>query len=523
MRGADVLVQTLQAYDVATIFALSGNQIMPVFDAVLDSEIRLVHTRHEAATVYMAEAYAQLSGQLGVALVTAGGGLGNAAGALIAAQSSDTPILLLSGDSPVAVDGCGAFQEMDQTGLTDGLTKASRRVAHPDDVAQAVVWAVELAMNGRRGPVHLSLPADVLTSMTNVQSVPPAPKQSASIVEPDLKKFHAAKRPLIILGPSLNNTRASGLADALRDSLHAPVVVMESPRGLNDPALGRFKEVALDVDYVLCLGKAIDFTLQFGSADHWPDAEHWDVYCGDAGQLEMAKRNLGARLNASALCDPLDFAAHLSTKVLVGIDRDDWTRHAMKLCGARIAAPAVDGLSAHDICQVVQDHIDQTENATLVCDGGEFGQWAQAELEAPRRVINGVSGVIGGGLGYAISAKVADPEACVFALMGDGTIGFHLAEFETAVRENLPFIAVVGNDNRWNAEHLIQTKSFGVDRQIGCGLSAARYDLAVAALGGFGAYVTTRDELNDALTQAVASNLPACINVAMLGLPAPTF
>ena len=107
-------------------------------------------------------------------------------------------------------------------------------------------------------------------------------------------------------------------------------------------------------------------------------------------------------------------------------------------------------------------------------------------------------------------------------MMGDGTVGFQFAEFETAVRDKLPFIAIVGNDQCWNAEHQIQMREYGPDRLIGCQLSGARYDLAVAGLGGHGEYVTDPGELDAALQRAISSGLPACLNIEMAGYAAPT-
>lgn len=523
MRGADVLIAALEAAQVKTIFALSGNQIMPVFDAVFDSDIRLIHTRHEATTVYMAEAFAQISGGIGVALVTAGAGLGNAVGALIAAQASDTPLLLLSGDSPVAADGRGAFQEMNQIAMTRDVTKGSRRVMHADDMAQAVAWAIERATTGRAGPVHLALPADVLTDQTEVTTAVAGMEEVAEQTFLDLEAFQKAKRPLVILGPQLTETRASGLSAALEASLNAPVIVMESPRGLGDPAQGRLRQIAQSVDSVLCLGKPVDFTLGFGDEAHWPAVQSWHVVLGDTAQLDAAHSNLGARLASFAIDDPHAMAQRLAAAGYGGLDRRGWIARVGDLRVQRIAGPEQTEISPHDICRAVQTHIDQLGDAILICDGGEFGQWAQAGVQASRRIINGVSGVIGGGIGYAIGAKASDPALPVFALMGDGTVGFHLSEFETAVRADLPFIVVIGNDRCWNAEHLIQARSFGASRQFGCELSTARYDLAVAALGGFGAYVTSPEQLGPALEAATKSGLPACINVAMAGWPAPSF
>ena len=110
-------------------------------------------------------------------------------------------------------------------------------------------------------------------------------------------------------------------------------------------------------------------------------------------------------------------------------------------------------------------------------------------------MINGVGGSIGGSLSFANAARLAEPKAPIFVVLGDGTIGFHLSEFETAVRRKLPFVAVLGNDALWNAESQIQLREYGRERMHGCDLTPARYDLAVAALGGHGEYVERAEDL----------------------------
>ena len=160
-------------------------------------------------------------------------------------------------------------------------------------------------------------------------------------------------------------------------------------------------------------------------------------------------------------------------------------------------------------------------DAILVCDGGEFGQWAQAVLAPARRIINGPAGSIGSSIPFAIAARAAAPDAPVIAVMGDGTFGFHMAEFDTAVRCDLPFVAVVGNDASWNAEHQIQLRDYGPNRTHGCELLPTRYDLVAAALGGHGELVTRADELPAALERAIASGKPACIDVMIERVPAP--
>lgn len=142
-------------------------------------------------------------------------------------------------------------------------------------------------------------------------------------------------------------------------------------------------------------------------------------------------------------------------------------------------------------------------------------------LSAPHRVNNGVAGAIGAGLAYALGARCAQPEAPVIAVMGDGTLGFHIAEFDTAIRHRLLFVAVVGNDARWNAEYQIQLRDYGPERLIGCELQPTRYDAVAQAFGAHGELVTEADALPDAARRALASGKPACLNVMIEGLPAP--
>jgi acetolactate synthase-1/2/3 large subunit len=143
-------------------------------------------------------------------------------------------------------------------------------------------------------------------------------------------------------------------------------------------------------------------------------------------------------------------------------------------------------------------------------------------LSAPARIINGVAGAIGPAIPFAMAARCARPEARILAVMGDGTFGFHMAEFDTAHRHGLPFVAVVGNDARWNAEHQIQLREYGANRAHGCELApGTRYDLVAVALGAHGEFVTRAEELAPALERAFASDKPACVNVVIEGQAAP--
>ncbi|MGH7403514.1 MAG: thiamine pyrophosphate-dependent enzyme, partial [Candidatus Rokuibacteriota bacterium] len=173
------------------------------------------------------------------------------------------------------------------------------------------------------------------------------------------------------------------------------------------------------------------------------------------------------------------------------------------------------------VCAALQPHLDR--GAILVADGGEFGQWVQAGLEAETRLINGPAGSIGSAIPMAIAARLRHPDRPVIAAVGDGTFGFHAFELDTAARHRLPVVTVIGNDARWNAEHQLQIQHYGADRTVGCELEPSRYDLLAAALGGHGEHVARADDLEPALDRALHSGLPAIINVTIQPLPAPTY
>ena len=171
---------------------------------------------------------------------------------------------------------------------------------------------------------------------------------------------------------------------------------------------------------------------------------------------------------------------------------------------------------------MLRPYIERDKDTVLVGDGGEFGQWAQSMLPVHRRMVNGVSGAIGSSLSLALAARYAEPKAPIFAVLGDGSLGFHLSEFETAIRCRLPFIALVGNDGCWNAESQIQLRSYGPNRMHDLELLPARYDLVVTALGGHGEFVNKAADLPAAIDRAIASRKPALINVMTESVAAPT-
>jgi acetolactate synthase I/II/III large subunit len=173
------------------------------------------------------------------------------------------------------------------------------------------------------------------------------------------------------------------------------------------------------------------------------------------------------------------------------------------------------------VCAALQPHVDR--GAMLVVDGGEFGQWVQAGVEAAPRLINGVAGAIGAAIPMALAARLRHPDRPVIAALGDGTFGFHAFELDTAARYGLPVVTIVGNDARWNAEHQLQLQHYGADRTVGCALRPSRYDQMAAALGAHGEHVERAADLEPALDRALRAGIPAIVNISIASLAAPTY
>src|SRR6266849_1290342 len=170
-RGADALVRAMANAGVRCVFTLSGNHIMPVFDAALDSGITLIHTRHEAAAVHMADAWGRLTGEPGVAIVTGGPGHANAVGALFTALGAESPMVLLSGHAATWELGRGGFQELRQADMAAPVTKASWTSASAANLGRDLGEAMRIATSGRPGPVHVSLPSDLLEERVESNAV----------------------------------------------------------------------------------------------------------------------------------------------------------------------------------------------------------------------------------------------------------------------------------------------------------------------------------------------------------------
>ena len=419
------------------------------------------------------------------------------------------------------------------------VAKASWTAQSAAGLGHDLAKAMQIARSGRPGPVHISLPFDLLEQrIDSTDGLWPEASASRAVRMPIsthmseriMKEIAGAQQPLILCGPALCGAPGRALMARLEGATQVPVIGMESPRGINDPSLGAFSEILALADLIVLLGKPLDFTLRFGNSPFIDQNCRFIVIDPDQDLVTRVMTHKGGQFSLSTLADPVSAA-----EALLAGTGSDFPRPTAWLSQVRAAVDyrppewksvqsAIDGpVHPLELCAVLQDFFIRHPEATLVCDGGEIGQWPQAVVtRAKKRLINGVAGSIGPSLPFALAAKIANPAHPVVAVMGDGTFGFHMAEFDTAVRYGLPVIVVVGNDAKWNAEYQIQVRTYGKPRAQGCELLPARYDKVVEALGGHGEYVTKEMDLPAALERAFNSGKPACINVLIESVPAPT-
>jgi acetolactate synthase-1/2/3 large subunit len=535
LRGADIVARSLERLGCRHVFTLSGNHIMSVFDAALETRLDLVHVRHEAAAVHMADAWGRLTGEPGVAMVTGGPGHANAVGALFTALGAESPMVLLSGHAATWELGRGGFQEIRQADMAAPVSKASFTATSAATLGRDIGEAMRIATSGRPGPVHLSLPSDLLEETVESNAIvwpdarsASAPLLAASVADAVLAEIASAARPVIFAGPQLSNVSGRALLARLEAAAKTPAVILESPRGIADATLGAFSDIVQRADLIVLLGKALDFTTRWATGKGFDPKVRVIAIDPEGALVERAAKEMDGRLALGSIADIRSAAETLIVRAAATKTRSDgWLAEARAALDNRpaawasIAAQTPGRLHPAQVFRALRPYVERDPDTVLICDGGEFAQWGQSMLPVRRRMINGVAGSIGGSLSFAIAARLQEPKAPVFAVLGDGTIGFHISEFETAVRRKLPFVAVLGNDALWNAESQIQLREYGKERMHGCDLTPARYDLVVAALGGHGEHVETAADLPGAIERSLASGKPACINVMIESAAAP--
>ncbi len=525
MNGGQIVDWSLTKLGCNTVFSVSGNQIMPIYDAAIDYGVRIFHMRHETAAAYAAASNAELSGQPGVVLTSAGPGFLATLQGVAAAATMELPLLFLSGDSPVSQDGHGAFQDLDQQRIAGAICKSSLRVKHASDIAESIQLAWQLAQQHVPGPVHISLPADVLLATTNQpdfeEPVAVANQQTLSstdhhILDLMTDRLARSERPLIIARPTAARGLSGQLLETLARSLGVEPVIIEAPRGLSDLRyLNHVPHFPMS-DCALVVGPA-DFAVDFLHQDSIALAG--DLLLIDSEGDPEPQREPWLHIRS----EPAIALSHIVNRLKRETPTDpEWSALWPVSEPPPADSTGADGLHPLAVTEIVRTFLQPDD--ILVLDGGEFCQWMRYGLrDLPNTMLwNGKIGAIGGGVPMAVGAAVNQPGRRVFTFIGDGTAGYHLSEFETAARYELPITTIIGNDARWAAEWHLQINRYGPERIFETSLREAHYEqAAIGFSGGNGEFVTSVDQIANALEELTINSPPLCLNVRIQAVQSP--
>ncbi len=526
--AAGVIARFLKARGVDRIFALCGGHIMPIWMQCDAEGIRIIDVRDERAAVYMAHAHSELTGGLGVALVTAGPGMTNAMTGIANAHTSRASVLVLSGGPPRAQENRGALQDMPHIDMVKPITRYARTVREPALVLQELDEAVARAMGegGDPGPVYIDFPVDTQrgTVPKAVQMEEHFRAKPVKLMQPHDDDVRAAvdllwsaKKPLVITGRG-----ARGAGTEIRQLLDATGAVYldtGESRGLiadDHPSfIGAMRGTVMgDADLVITIGRKLDFQLAYGSPAVFKDArflrisdaasEIRDNRRGDAELLATPSVAIAAMLRVAAARKPATDNAWAQ-----GLRRQHEER-AAKLKVSMANAPSDDQGRIHPNRVLHELQQRMTRDAVLVADGGDFLSFARVGLSASRYLDPGSLGCIGIGTAFGNAASLAFPDRQVVVATGDGAFGFNAMEIDTAVRHGARPLIVVANNGAWQIEVHDQQDTHG--RVVGTKLQLSDYAAMARAFGMHGVCVDKAEDLGPAIDEAL-KHLPALIDV----------
>ncbi|RFD26611.1 acetolactate synthase [Mycobacterium uberis] len=523
IHAGQLIARRLKASGVNTVFTLSGGHLFSIYDGCRSEGIRLIDTRHEQTAAFAAEGWSKVTRTPGVAVLTAGPGVTNGMSAMAAAQQNQSPLVVLGGRAPALRWGMGSLQEIDHVSFLAPLVRFAATAQSADDAGRLVDEALQAAVGVPSGVGFVDIPMDHVFSMANdvggglgaVASLPAVPAADPDALDRAAGLLATAHRPVIMAGTNVWWGHAEVALLRLTEERQVPVLMNGMARGVvpadHPLAFSRVRGKALgEADVALVVGVPMDFRLGFGTA------------FGSQTQLIVVDRAEPDRDYPRPVAAELygDLSAILSALAGVGgTDHQDWIRTlrtaettARDLENAELGD---DRIPLHPMRVYAELASRLDRDAIIVIDAGDFGSYAGRVIDSYLPgcwLDSGPFGCLGSGPGYALAAKLAQPDRQVILLQGDGAFGFSGMEWDTLVRHRVPVVSVIGNNGIWGLEKHPMEALYGysVVAELRPG---TRYDEVVRALGGHGELVSAPGELRPALERAFISGLPSVVNV----------
>ena len=556
VRGGMLLARALREKGISQVFTLSGGFCNPALEGLMECGIPVINTPHEQIAGHLADANTRITRKPTVCLVGPEG-FANAVPAMMEAWGERSPVIFITGSSTLKREGSGGFKEIDDVSIAAPLTKYSASVTDGTRMFEFVDRAYKIALSGYPGPVHLSVPVDIMFSSFEEQAsqserpfnrapLPPArawPRPDD--LEAILDKVRAARRPILIGG---HGVWWSGAADKLEQAgLALAMPVFNIP--YHQKLLGEQSEVYMgladvhqyapsknalaDSDLTLVIGGRLDNQMNFGNPPFFPETTELVCINGSPEELELNRA-----ADHTLLCDPGAFldALCVLAEESTWSSSDSWLKKNRTLRGewvdqmtAELAQSDQDDARIHPLQLALDVQQPLGADDWLVIDGGNTHFWSEIAINMAgwggQRLAGilhpGAFSMLGVGVSFALAAKLNHPGSQVVLISGDGAFLSGGLSVEAAFQENAPITVVIDNNGGLTTISQQQERLFGHDRHVATDFRDIPFHSLFEGLGGYGELVENREQLGPALDRAMASGKTACVNVRTKGVISP--
>ncbi|MBL3520068.1 acetolactate synthase large subunit [Arcobacter lanthieri] len=540
MTGAKMVIESLHQEGVEVVFGYPGGAIMNVYDEIYKQNyFQHILNRHEQASIIAAEGYARATGKVGVAIVTSGPGFTNAITGIADAYMDSTPLVIISGQVPTTIIGTDGFQEIDAVGISRPCTKHNYLVNKIEDLPRILKEAFHLASTGRPGPVHVDIPKDITAQVgdfvypeeVNMPTYKPTINYNKRQLKKAMEAISNAKKPLLYIGGGAILSNCSYEIRDLAKKLNIPAVETLMARGVmgdENPLffgmLGMHGEyaanmAAYETDLLISLGARFDDRVT-GRLDEFASKAkviHIDIDPTSIAKLVVPDYPIvgDLKLTVKAMLEDIENYEFNDYTNWVDLLKDYREKEPLRYIDSdKVIKPQ---WPIQRVGQILGD------NAIISTDVGQHQMWTAQffPFSYPRQwITSGGLGTMGFGLPAAlgVARAVKDTNRVVINFTGDGSILMNIQELMTCVEYDLPVINIVLNNNYLGMVRQWQTL-FYENRLAETDLTAQpNFKMLIEAFGGIGYRVSTKDEFDKALKDAIEKRKPAMIEVIVARL-----
>lgn len=556
IRGGALLARAFQEKGVSQVFTLSGGFCNPALEGFMQCEIPVINSPHEQVAGHLADGYTRITRQPAVCLVGPEG-FANAVPAMMEAWGERSPVIFITGSSTLKRQGAGGFKEINDVAIAKPLTKYSEQITHGERIPEFVDRAWKIATSGYPGPVHLSLPVDIMFSSFEAEAgrderpfyrgpyrpprAWPCPDDLALVLD----QLSNAKRPILIGGHGVWWSGAEKKLEEVGLRLGIPIFNVpyhqkllgeecEAYMGLADfHQYHPSKDAIHESDVAVLIGGRLDNQLQFGNPHFFPQTTK--LICVNGSHEEL---DLNRSADISLLSDPgafLDALLQLEAEGNWRLDRE-WYELNRSRRGVWVDKmlgdlPSLEetGGKLHPLQMAIDVQSAMGEDDWLVIDGGNTHFWSEIAINIAgykgQKLGNilhpGTFSMLGVGVSFGIASKLTHRDSNVVVISGDGAFLSGGLSIEAAFQEDLPITVVIDNNGGLDCISQQQERLFTNGTHFATDFRDIPFHGMFEGLGGHGELVETPDELVPALKRAMASGKTACVNVKTKGYISP--